>query len=373
MILKNNSNLPQVLIVCPRFLIGRGVANYYKIIRKYFSIKVEFFDVGKKKRNENTIETMIRLLCDTLVFYKITNKKHSTYRLVIINPSFLSGALIRDGTILSLSKYFGKKTIVFFRGWSNKHQKMIEHLYFKPFFYIYNKADAFIVLSSDFKEKLMQWGFKQPIYVETTVVDDDLLTDFSLKKKLETVKNEKQIQLLYLAAVMKEKGIREALNGTKLLVESGLDVYLTVAGDGKFMEEAKLYAIGLGLDNRVSFRGFLSGEQKKLAFLNSDIYIFPSYREGMPNSVLEAMAFGLPCVTTRVGGLKDFFVDGRHGFVIDKNDPNGIADAVKRISENKKLMTEMSSAAHNYAVEHFLASNVTRRLEAICVNILTYK
>ncbi len=68
------------------------------------------------------------------------------------------------------------------------------------------------------------------------------------------------------------------------------------------------------------FLGHVSGAAKTQAFRAADIYLFTSLAEGMPNSVLEAMAFGLPIVTRPVGGIRDFFEDGRMGYATDSLD-----------------------------------------------------
>ena len=71
-----------------------------------------------------------------------------------------------------------------------------------------------------------------------------------------------------------------------------------MAGDGPFLDKAVQFVKDNNLEGKVSFPGFVSGETKSKVLTDSDIYIFPSYTEGMPNSVLEAMAFGLPVVAT---------------------------------------------------------------------------
>lgn len=76
-------------------------------------------------------------------------------------------------------------------------------------------------------------------------------------------------------------------------------------------------------------------EKKKIeTFISHDIYCFPTYGEGMPVSLLEAMAFGFPVVTRPVGGIKDFFENGKHGFLTNSKDPEIFAELIEKFLKN---------------------------------------
>ena len=80
---------------------------------------------------------------------------------------------------------------------------------------------------------------------------------------------------------------------------------------------------------------------------------------------LEAMAFGLPIITTRVGGIPDFFEDGKMGLFLDSREPEHIAEKIRYLLDRPELMQQMSKYNFEYAKEHFYASKVAKRLEAI--------
>jgi glycosyltransferase involved in cell wall biosynthesis len=102
----------------------------------------------------------------------------------------------------------------------------------------------------------------------------------------------------------------------------------------------------------------------------SHIYILPSYSEGIPNSLLEAMALGCPSVVTNVGGISDFFQDEVNGKLLSAPpQPNDIYNAcVELISDEEKLF-KISQTNINYAMENFPASKVAKRLDAIIQQI----
>lgn len=355
----------RVLITCPRLYLGGGVTNYYKTIRDRFSNEVEFFEVGAREEKESALQKACRLWADRISFYNLLNRNFGRYDLIHLNPSFDYKAVIRDGFLLRVAKNFGNKTLVTFHGWHEKNVNVIENNFFNLFVSTYNKADAFIVLSSDFKSKMRNWGFKQPIYTETTPVDDTLLDGFSIENRISRIASQKEIQILFLARIEKTKGICETIRAVKKLSEAHPNLHLTVAGDGGFMDSARQLTNKVRLENKVSFFGYVRGEDKKSVFLNSDMYVFPTYREGMPTSVLEAMAFGLPVITRPVGGLKDFFINGEHGFMTESKDPEIIAGLIEKIILDKGLWKKMSINVHKYAKERFMAFEVAKRLEDI--------
>jgi len=93
----------------------------------------------------------------------------------------------------------------------------------------------------------------------------------------------------------------------------------------------------------------------------------------MPNSALEAMAFGLPVITTRVGGIPDFFEAGKMGLFLDNRKPEHIAEKIKYLIERPQLMKQMSEYNYHYAMQHFYASKVAKRLENIIHGVIEGK
>ena len=358
----------RVLITCPRLYLGGGVTNYYKAIRDWFSIETEFFEVGAREEKESALQKACHLWADRIRFYNLLSRDFGSYDLIHLNPSFDYKAIVRDGLLLRVAKNLGNKTLVMFHGWHETNVKVIENNFVNLFVSTYNKADAFIVLASDFKKKLRKWGFRQPIYLETTPVDNFLLNGFSIKQKFKRIDSDNKIQLLFLSRIEKEKGICETIEAVKILIERYPNLHLAVAGDGGFINQARKLAKRSGSRDKISFLGYVQGHEKKTVFLNSDIYVFPTYHgEGMPTSVLEAMAFGLPVITRPVGGLKDFFINGEHGFMTESKDPEIIAGLIEKIILAKGLRKRMSINAHEYAKERFMASKVAKRLEDIYI------
>ena len=369
----NNSQNLKVCITCPHLYMGGGVTNYYNVVKKYLKEDIHFFQIGAPKNEENGFEKISHLLKDIKRFRVHLKHSSSDYNLIHLNPSLDFKALIRDGILLSLAKNYDHKVLVSFHGWSLLVQNRIDKYFLPLFRNIYGRADAYIVLAQEFKEKLLKWGFYKPIFVETTPVDDELLRGFDLGKRLKCFNPNQRIQILFLARIIKSKGIFEAIYTIYYLRQRFPVVRLLIAGDGQHLKDAQKLVNNLGLNREVEFLGYIGGQHKQKAFANSDLYLFPStHGEGMPTSVLEAMAFGLPIITYPVGGIKDFFEDGEHGYLVKTHDPHEIASLVVKLIESPNILRKISRYNHQYALKRFTASQNANRLADIYMELVGY-
>jgi glycosyltransferase involved in cell wall biosynthesis len=158
---------------------------------------------------------------------------------------------------------------------------------------------------------------------------------------------------------VRKKGVFEAVDAYWDLRRRHPTATLTIAGEGADLESVKTYVRDSSIPD-VFFAGFVTGSSKAEAFGEADVYLFPTYSEGMPLSVLEAMAHGLPIVTRPVGALRDFFEDKRMGFIIESLAPRDIADALEHLLTNRDLCLSVGKYNHEYAKKHFSAKGVAR-------------
>ena len=346
----------RILINVPRGEIG-GVANHYAGLKNKFTQCVKYYFIGGISHNPFFI---FKQTMDYIFF--IRQLVRFTPDIVHLNPSLDNKSLIRDAIFVILAKIFKKKIVIFFHGWQIGCEIMITQKYLRQFLYIYNKVDAYIVLCSDFKKKLLEWGINSPIFLETTKVDDDLIVNFNINKKNYTNRN-----ILFLSRIEKAKGIYEVINAIQLLKQQ--NIKLIIAGTGNELTNVKQYVQNNNIAN-IEFIGFVSGTEIVKVFNNSLIYILPSYSEGMPNSVLEAMVFGLPVITRPVGGLKDFFEDGKMGYITESKDPEVYAKLIRKLLDDTNEIKKIGKYNHEYAKNRFLASKVAKSLEQIYKDVL---
>lgn len=331
---------------------GGGVANHFNGLLPYWSMNIIYNKVGKRRG----IPSEIILIYDYLKFILLCT--FYKFDLIVLNPSLGKTAIQRDTYFLNIAKLFNKKTVVFFHGWNQEMAKNIT-LHPSQFSQTFNKAEKLIVLSKDFKDSLQKWGINIPIEITTTKVDDSLIKDFKIERK------EWNEKLLFLARIESAKGIFITLDIYKIVKSKFPKSKLSIAGDGSKLNEAKDYAKKNHLQD-VSFLGNISGSELIDTFSSPAIYILPTqHGEGMPTSVLEAMAFGLPIISRPVGGIVDFFEEKNMGHLINSLEPKEYAIKIINLFNNTQKLKAIGTYNHRYAKERFIASKVADKLEGI--------
>jgi len=360
----------KVLITHPDFENPGGVSHYYKRLQNKFKIPIVNLIVAKRTGEKGFLSRIFRMFHDYYKFVKCL--KTNNIDLVHINPSLDLKSFIRDGIFALIAKVNKKKTVVFFRGWEKSFEARIEHSFVWMFKFFFGKSDAFIVLAEQFKKTLERWGIVQPIYQAITVVDEDLLAGFDIQNALKKRQSSEKWRVLFLSRIIRNKGIYETIEAVSHLKAKYPMIELIVAGDGDELEKVKSLVNNRKMSN-VTFVGYVRGKEKRSMFEKSQVFCFPSYGEGLPSSIVEAIAYGLPVVTRPVGGLADFFKNEVHGFITDSLNPDIFANLIERLFLNKELYNKISLSNYQYAQSHFLASSAALRLETIYETVLKNK
>jgi colanic acid/amylovoran biosynthesis glycosyltransferase len=152
-------------------------------------------------------------------------------------------------------------------------------------------------------------------------------------------------RLITTGAFIWRKGYEYLLLATRNLLDRGIPACLTIIGDGPERQRL-LYTIhDLKLNEAVVLRGQLSPEQVRQQLQESDVFVLSSLSEGVSNAVLEAMACGLPVITTAVGGMREAVTDGIEGYLVPPRDAVAIADALIRLRQDPVTRERMGAAA----------------------------
>jgi glycosyltransferase involved in cell wall biosynthesis len=361
----------KILLLVPSPASHGGVANYFSALKDQFSNRVSYFYRGVRKQNSARSRFFYPVVqvWDYMVFFFMIMLNR--YALVHINTSFGKTGIIRDYFFIKILQLLGQKYVVFFRGIDEKVIQWIENRWFKAFSASFLKADGILVLSSYLKDKILGYGYKGMLRLETTVVDPALTEKLSYSDIFDTADDEK-IRLLFLARMEKAKGVYEAIEAWKILKNKQLNVELVICGDGSEFFPMTAYVKENCKNDSIHIKGHVRNQEKKKVFLNADIYLFPSsHQEGLPNSLLEAMAFGLPVITSNVGGIPDFFQEGKMGFMMTDITPQTIADFVEVLFHDPEKRIQMSRFNFAYAKSHFYADRVVGRLENFYQAIIT--
>ncbi|WP_155316268.1 glycosyltransferase family 4 protein [Desulfosarcina alkanivorans] len=126
---------------------------------------------------------------------------------------------------------------------------------------------------------------------------------------------------------------------------------LLIAGDGEIEQAGKL-AKKLNVDQSVKLLGWISSETRDHLFSEIDVFILPSYNEGLPMAILEAMGWGLPVIVTPVGGIPELIRSGENGLMVPPGDVGQLSDAIQRLIRNEALRRSLGSAARTSVMSY---------------------
>jgi colanic acid/amylovoran biosynthesis glycosyltransferase len=171
--------------------------------------------------------------------------------------------------------------------------------------------------------------------------------------------------------LIEKKGLRTAVRAFARFHEAHPKACFTIAGDGPMKAEIAALADELGAGDAVQMRGFLS--QKELAdlYARSHIFLHPSQlasdqnQEGVPNSMLEAMATGLPVLATTHGGIPEAVAHERNGLLVEEKDDEALYAAMRQITQHADLLYIFGEAAARVVREEFEQEKALEKLEAI--------
>jgi colanic acid/amylovoran biosynthesis glycosyltransferase len=168
-----------------------------------------------------------------------------------------------------------------------------------------------------------------------------------------------------VARLSPEKGHTFLLGALKILSDKGRRLQLLLAGDGPSRTELAKLADSLGISDRVTFLGFLNERQIIDELDKADLFVLPSFVEGVPVCVMEAMAVGVPVVATNVGGTGELIKDRKTGILIPPSDADAIADAVVEMIENYDFRLRSTKEARETIINEFDQTKETTKLHAL--------
>lgn len=286
-------------------------------------------------------------------------------RIKIVHIHTAAGAdFKRSAMIVNLAKFFNKKVIihshasqfkVFYAESSDKQKKWIVE--------ILNKADVLIALSESWRE----WFITLGIIPDKITILHNITAYPQITRKKENFTN-RPIRFLFMGEIGQRKGIFDILRGlTNHRDEIKDKIELRIGGNKMESELRKTIDDG-GLADFVKFEGWVSGE-KKIELLNwADVYILPSFNEGLPISILEAMSYRMPIISSPVGGIPEV-VDKSNGLLVTPGNDEEIFAAMKFYSENEKDIILQGNESYRKA-EAYLPDYVLNHLKNIYNQLL---
>ncbi|MDW6003094.1 glycosyltransferase family 4 protein [Vibrio mangrovi] len=266
------------------------------------------------------------------------------------------GSFWRKRLYLKVAHFFGRKVLVHLHGSEFKkfylasndvvQQKIRDLIY---------TADAFIVLSDTWRE-----------YIESILESPQeanliVLPNFAVVAPHPESEGQKN-HVLFLGALIDRKGIFDLLTALQDLPE----VVLHVGGGGD-VARFQQAVTDCGVEKQVVFHGWVDSEKKAQLMAGTQLLVLPSYNEGLPVVILEAMASGLPVLSTPVGGIPEVIVPGQTGYLVEPGNVEQLTE-IMRQALNDKSLSAMADNARKLYQKDYDVSVVMPRLEKLYVS-----
>ncbi len=171
-------------------------------------------------------------------------------------------------------------------------------------------------------------------------------------------------EVLFLGWLHQDKGVLDLMRAIPIILRSVPEATFVLAGTGD-MDSMMTLARSLGVERAIRWPGWVDGAEKDNLLREADVFVLPSYYEGLPVGVLEAMACGVPVVATSVGGIPDVIEDRVNGLLVDPGEPEVLARAIVTILTDDALRARLREAAHRDVRKWFSTETVIGDLESL--------
>jgi glycosyltransferase involved in cell wall biosynthesis len=221
--------------------------------------------------------------------------------------------------------------------------------------YVFNRVDTVVALSDTWASWIRSIAVHASICPINNPVRLPSAVDYA-GRETSTV--------LFLGRLGHRKGVYDLLHASARLVRAHPSLKLMLGGDGD-LDRVRAEAARLGIDAHVEVLGWISGAAKESLLKRATVYALPSYAEGLPMSVLEAMAAGLPIVTTPVGGIPEIVEHDREGYLVSPGDVDALSTAIGRLLSDDALRRRMGQSARERALRTFSVDCILPKVEVL--------
>jgi glycosyltransferase involved in cell wall biosynthesis len=186
------------------------------------------------------------------------------------------------------------------------------------------KVDIIVLLCNKWKKQIEnKFALKN-----VTIIHNPVPLDISSLELNKDRSNLDSAKILFLGFLIRSKGIYDIVEIADKLKDSSFAHKIIICGKGEEEKDLRRKIKEKNLTN-IEFLGWVSGQTKNDLLRTSDIFLLPSYKEGMPIAILEAMAFGLPIISTNIAGIPDLVIDNENGYLINTGDISGFVDKIE--------------------------------------------
>lgn len=236
-----------------------------------------------------------------------------------------------------------------------------------PYFAWIRGGDYYLMNDVGWKRWMMRRVLEDTLVLaQSAEIRDDVITDFDdVDCTIEVLGNAVTVPdetasgdgVLYIGRLAPKKGVEYLIEAM-----TDVDAHLTIVGDGSERDQLEELAEELGVS--VTFIGEVPPSEVDQYYRDAEVFVLPSLEgEGMPNVVLEAMAWGLPIVATESGGLPSLIEDSTSGYLVPMRDPDTLADRISRLVNQPDLSKRIGEEGRLYVHQNRSWNSVIKELE----------
>jgi colanic acid/amylovoran biosynthesis glycosyltransferase len=237
---------------------------------------------------------------------------------------------------------------------------------------LFREGDLFLPVCEFLKERLIQEGCEEKkIVVHYSGIECS---------KFEYVQRQRMpgepIKVLTIARLVEKKGVAFAIDALARLLSQGENIEYTVVGDGMLREKLQQLIESMGIERQVKLLGWKTHEEVKMLLENSHVMVAPSLtsesgdQEGIPNAIKEAMASGLPVISTFHSGIPELVTDGVSGLLVPERDAASLADALAYLISHPEVCEEMGRAGRIQVEQKFDTNSLNKKLEELYLELM---
>ena len=338
-----------------------GIATVEKLMVKYAVEDVEFQHITS--HDEGTILHRIKVFIKafTVLFWNLLTSKSDLVHVHISD----GGSLLRKAIITMIAFVFNKPVLMHAHGAEfhitySKLPRWAQLVFSK----IFRCCDDFIVLSKAWKEYYIKnLGLSEK---QVTVLPNPT----ELPAQIPNRTNTSTIKFGFFGRVGSRKGTFDLIKAFAQIADTSKSE-LIIAGDGD-IEEARQLAKSLNLENKVQFLGWIDSQTRDKLLANIDVFVLPSYNEGLPMALLEAMGWGLPAIVSPVGGIPELITSTENGLLVNPGDVQSLCKAMRQLIEDESLRVSLGNAARE-TVAPFDVKAYSSQLHQIYSSVLESK
>jgi len=283
---------------------------------------------------------------------------------VLIPISQTTTGFFKDSLFILIAKLFGKKVLLQLRGsnfktWIN-NSSSINKWYVK---YILKKTQGMIVLGNNLKYLFADYYADDKIFVVPNG------GDYTVPKR----NNSDEVKILYLSNLLASKGVENVFKATEILHQNTNNRFSIDFIGEWHNEQTKATCLSIKEKNQLPIRIHTSkGVLEKFQYLaDADVFVFPPKEpEGHPWSIVEAMAAGLPVISTNQGAIIESVINEVNGFIVEPNNPQQIAEKLKLLVEDIELRKKMGVVSRELYLANFTEEKMVEKLTTVFNKII---